>query len=114
MIFAFLAALCNQRNLCDESNPTLLNNGTFIGAPLTNASVSSSNHTTHNNNNSAGKLKILTQKPCFKFIAGALALGGIVAYSVFANTCNYRLNCEEIHPYIVFLPVSYGKISLKH
>ena len=59
-----------------------------------------------------GKLKLLVQKPCFKLIVGAVALCGVIAYSVFANMCYYKLNCEEIHHYIVFVPVSWVHVLL--
>ena len=106
MVFALIGVFFSRCKIYDESNE-----GSFIGNSITNMSISNnavSNHNNngHNNNMNGGKLKLLVQKPCFKIIVGLLSLGGIIAYSIFANMCYYKLNCEEIHPYIVFIPVS--------
>ena len=106
MVFALIGVFFSRCKIYDESNE-----GSFIGNSTTNMSISNntvSNHNNngHNNNMNGGKLKLLVKKPCFKIIVGLLSLGGIIAYSIFANMCYYKLNCEEIHPYIVFIPVS--------
>ena len=72
---------------------TTANNGSFIGAPTTNVPATNNNGLININSHTmtGGKLKLLVQKPCFKLIVGAVALCGVVAYSVFANMCYY--NC---------------------
>ena len=110
MFFALFGAFCNRSKIYDELSQPVSNNGSFIGTSTTNISNSSLNHSSHTNNINTGKLKLLVQKPCFKLVVGVLSLCGIIAYSIFANMCYYKLNCEEIHPYIVFIPVSQLKV----
>ena len=40
-------------------------------------------------------------------LAAAAALAGVAGYAVFALYCGNREDCNEIHPYISFVPVSY-------
>ena len=113
MVFSLIGVFFSRCKIYDESNE-----GSFIGNSTTNMSISNNAVSNHNNNGhnssmNGGKLKLLVQKPCFKIIVGFLSLGGIIAYSIFANMCYYKLNCEEIHPYIVFIPVSLFSIYLK-
>ena len=106
MLFALVGVFFSRCKIYDESNKD-----SYVVNSTTNMSISNNTVSTHNNNGhnniDGGKLKILVQKPCFKIIVGLLSIGGIIAYSVFANMCYYKLNCEEIHPYIVFIPVRY-------
>ena len=109
MLLALIGVLCKRCKIYDEMKlSTTANNGSFIGAPTTNVPATNNNGLININSHTmtGGKLKLLVQKPCFKLIVGAVALCGVVAYSVFANMCYYKLHCEEIHPYIVFVPVS--------
>ena len=109
MLLALIGVLCKRCKIYEELNVSVAtNNGSFIGTSTTNVSTTNNNAVLNGNthNMTGGKLKSLVQKPCFKFVIGAFALCGIIAYSVFANMCYYKLHCEEIHPYIVFVPVS--------
>ena len=103
MLFALFGVLCTRSKLYDELSLSVPNSGSFIVTSTSN--TSSNSGLGHNHHIKAGKIKLLVQMPCFKFVVGVLSLCGIVAYSVFANMCYYKLNCEEIHPYIVFVPV---------
>ena len=112
MIFALIGIFCTRCKIYDDSNVvSISNDGSFIGTSESTSSISNKIVSNHGNNGqnslNGGKLKLLVQKPCFKIIVALLSFGGIIAYSIFANICYYKLNCEEIHPYVVFIPVSY-------
>ena len=116
MIFALVGIFCTRCKIYDDSNVvSISNDGSFIGTSASTTSISNNIVSNHNNNSqhslNGGKLKLLVQKPCFKVIVALLSLGGIIAYSIFANMCYYKLNCEEIHPYVVFIPVSYFDLN---
>ena len=112
MLFALVGVFCSRCKIYDDVNVvSISNDGSFIGTSASTTSISNNIVSNHNNNGhhnlNGGKLKLLVQKPCFKVIVALLSIGGIIAYSIFANMCYYKLNCEEIHPYVVFIPVSY-------
>ena len=115
MLFALVGVFCSRCKIYDDANVVSISNDcSFIGTSTTNLSMCNntiSNHASGGHLNE-GKLKLLVQKPCFKLVMGVFSLVGIIAYSVFANMCYYKLNCEEIHPYIVFVPVSWILITL--
>ena len=116
MIFALVGIFCTRCKIYDDSNVvSISNDGSFIGTSESTSSISNKIVSNHGNNGqnslNGGKLKLLVQKPCFKIIVALLSIGGIIAYSIFANMCYYKLNCEEIHPYVVFIPVSYFDLN---
>ena len=116
MLFALVGVFCTRCKIYDDSNVvSISNDASFIDTSASTMSISNNVVSSHNNNGhhnlNGGKLKLLVQKPCFKVIVALLSLGGIIAYSIFANMCYYKLNCEEIHPYVVFIPVSYFNLS---
>lgn len=41
----------------------------------------------------------------FRSLVVLICIGGLAGYSTFAHFCNTQLNCKEIHPYLVALPV---------
>ena len=115
MSFAVVTILCTRCKLYDEESSlsTGPKNGSFNGTTMASTTqqqgLSNNNGLGKNNksqNANAGKLNLLVQTPVFKLVVSILSVCGIVAYSVFANMCYYKLHCEEIHPYVVFIPVN--------
>ena len=115
MSFAVVTILCTRCKLYNEESSlsTGPKNGSFNGTTIASTTqqqgLSNNNGLGKNNksqNANPGKLNLLVQTPVFKLVVSILSICGIVAYSVFANMCYYKLHCEEIHPYVVFIPVN--------
>ena len=115
MSFAVVTIVCTRCKLYNEesilsSRPKNVSfNGTTVASTTPQQNLSNNNGLGKNDksqNVNPGKLNLLVQTPVFKLVVSILSICGIVAYSVFANMCYYKLHCEEIHPYVVFIPVN--------